>query len=282
MENLIHKRFVHVPLSVLVSFCLFSSVFFYGCATVPITGRQQFSIIPSSQLISMSNDSFQELIQDKTLADDEEKKAMVLRVGERVARATEEFLIETGRGDTLRNFDWEFKLLKDDDTVNAFAMPGGKVGVYTGILPVAQNDSGLAAVMAHEVAHVIANHGGERMSHFLMVQLGGITLNAALRKKSDEARYWWMVAYGLGSTVGYVLPYSRLQEREADRIGLILMAKAGYDPRAAVDFWQRMTEQAKNRMPEFLSTHPAPESRIEDIRARIPEALEHYDEAEER
>ncbi len=247
-----------------------------GCATVPITGRSQFSIIPAGQLISMSTDSFSKLIKESKLSTDQGKIDMVERVGGKVARATEEFLWEMGRGADIKNFDWEFKLIEDPENVNAFAMPGGKVGVYTGILPVAQDDAGLATVMAHEIGHVIANHGGERMSQILMVQLGGVTLNAALNKESEKTKYLWLAAYGVGTTLGYVLPHSRLQESESDRIGLILMARAGYDPHAAVGFWQRMNEQSKGRMPEFLSTHPAPTSRIAEIERRIPEAMAYY------
>jgi len=247
-----------------------------GCATVPITGRSQFSIIPAGQLISMSTDSFSKLLKESKLSTDQSKIDMVERVGERIAKATEEFLWEMGRGADIKNFDWEFKLIDDPENVNAFAMPGGKVGVYTGILPVAQDDAGLATVMAHEIGHVIANHGGERMSQILLVQMGGVTLNAALNKESEKTKYWWLAVYGAGTTLGYVLPHSRLQESESDRIGLTLMARAGYDPHAAVGFWQRMNDKSKTRMPQLLSTHPAPSSRIAEIERRIPEAMEHY------
>ncbi len=255
---------------------LFTVCVILGCATVPITGRSQFSIIPAVQMISMSTDSFNKLIQESKLSADQDKIKMVERVGERVARATEEFLWEMGRGSDIKNFDWEFKLIQDDENVNAFAMPGGKVGVYTGILRVAQDEAGLATVMAHEIGHVIANHGGERMSQLLLVQLGGVTLNAALKNETEKTRYWWLIAYGAGTTLGYVLPYSRLQESESDRIGLILMARAGYDPSAAVAFWERMNQESKARMPQFLSTHPAPSTRIAEIQKRIPEAKVYY------
>lgn len=263
--------------SVLLCLCVFVS--FSGCATVPIVGRRQLSLIPASQLSMMSKDSFAQILKDTKLSADVEKAAMVERAGERIARATEQFLWETGQGGRVRDFDWEFKLFDDKDNVNAFALPGGKVGVYSGIFKVTGDEAGLAAVVGHEIAHVIANHGAERMSQYLLVSLGGLSLDMALKKKNVETRQWWLVAYGLGSTVGYVLPYSRLQEREADRIGLILMAKAGYDPNAAVSLWERMNAESQSRMPEFLSTHPAPESRIADIRARIPEAMQYYQQS---
>lgn len=277
------KRFLGFPYSIFYIpffFPVFLSscalVFFSGCETIPIIGRQQLSLIPASQLVVMSNDSFAKLLAESKLSGDQEKVAMVERVGERIARATEAFLWENGQGHKVRNFDWEFKLIDDPENINAFALPGGKIGAYSGIFKVAPDEAGLASVMAHEVAHVIANHGGERMSQYLLVSLGGLSLDMALKKKEVETRKWWMIAYGLGSTVGYILPYSRKQEKEADRIGLILMAKAGYDPRAAIGLWQRMNEESKSRIPEFLSTHPAPASRIADIRARIPEAMEYY------
>jgi predicted Zn-dependent protease len=150
------------------------------------------------------------------------------------------------------------------------------VGVYSGILPVAHGENGLAVVMGHEVAHAIANHGGERMSQLLLAQLGGMALSTAVKEQPEKTQQLAMLAYGVGAHVGVLLPYSRKHESEADRIGLILMARAGYDPRAAIPFWQRMNEQGGERPPEFLSTHPAPERRIQDIRDQIPEAMKYY------
>lgn len=274
--------FFRFPLSVirfrffLASLCFCTLVFFSGCETIPIVGRSQLSLIPASQLVTMSSDSYSKLLAGSTLSEDQEKVEMVERVGERIARATEAFLWENGLGHKVRNFDWEFKLIEDSESINAFALPGGKIGAYSGIFKVAPDETSLAVVMAHEVAHVIANHGGERMSNYLLVSLGGLSLNLALKKNEVEARKYWMIAYGLGSTVGYILPYSRLQEKEADHIGLILMAMADYDPHAAVGLWERMSEESKRKMPTFLSTHPAPQARIVNIRARIPEAMGYY------
>jgi len=155
-------------------------------------------------------------------------------------------------------------------------MPGGKIAVYTGILPVARDGAGLATVMAHEVAHAIANHGGERMSQLLLAQLGGMALSRAIREKPEETRELLMMAYGIGANIGVLLPYSRQHESEADRIGLILMAQAGYDPVAAIAFWQRMAARGQGEPPEFLSTHPSHATRIEDLRTWIPEADSYY------
>jgi predicted Zn-dependent protease len=173
-------------------------------------------------------------------------------------------------------YKWEFNLIQDDKTVNAWCMPGGKVGVYTGILPVTRDETGLAVVMGHEVAHAIAKHGNERMSQELLAQLGAVGLSVALSTEPGLTSDIYMAAYGVGTNVGILLPYSRVHESEADRIGLSLMARAGYDPRAAVPFWKRMSEKGGSRPPEFLSTHPAPDTRIKQIESLIPEAMQYY------
>jgi predicted Zn-dependent protease len=184
---------------------------------------------------------------------------------------------EHGMEYELSQYGWEFELIEDDETANAFCMPGGKIVVYTGLLPVAETESGLAVVVAHEVAHALANHGGERMSQLLLAQLGGMALSSALEEKPKETHDLAMLAYGIGSNVAVLLPYSRKHESEADRIGLILMARAGYDPREAVSFWQRMASGGGAQPPEFLSTHPSHETRIADIRSYLPEAVDIYD-----
>ena len=176
----------------------------------------------------------------------------------------------------IRNYQWEFNLLEDDKMVNAWCMPGGKVAVYTGILPLTRDDNGLAVVMGHEIAHAISKHGNERMSQGLLVQIGAGVLSEALSNNPGATSQIFMTAYGLGTSVGILLPYSRLHESEADRIGLILMAKAGYDPREAIPFWQRMNKKRGERSPEFLSTHPAPETRIRQIESEIPAAMRYY------
>jgi predicted Zn-dependent protease len=178
--------------------------------------------------------------------------------------------------DQLRDYRWEFNIV-EDSSINAWCMPGGKVVVYTGIMPVVQNETGLAVVMGHEIAHAVANHGQERMSQGLIAQMGGMALSAALQKKPEQTQALFMTAYGVGAQVGALLPYSRLQESEADHIGLIFMAMAGYDPHGALDFWRRMANTGKGGAPpEFLSTHPSDETRIKKIEDLIPEAMTYY------
>ena len=224
----------------------------------------------------MSFQEYSNVLKKSKLSTDTAKVSMVRRVGQRVAAASEELLEETGRGSDIRNYKWEFNLIEDDKTVNAWCMPGGKVAVYTGLMPIAQDENGLAVVMGHEVAHAIAKHGNERMSQGLLAQFGAIGLSLALARSPGLTSDIFMQAYGVGAQVGFLLPYSRLHESEADRIGLVLMAKAGYDPRGAVALWQRMNAKGGSRPPEFLSSHPAPESRIRDIESLIPEAMQYY------
>jgi predicted Zn-dependent protease len=252
---------------------LFLSV---ACSTVPVTGRKSLNILPDSELLSMSLQQYNDVLKKSKLSNDPTKIQIVKRVGERIAGATEQFFTEQGMESEIKNYKWEFNLIEDDKVVNAWCMPGGKVAVYTGILPVTQNDTGLAVVMGHEISHAIAKHGNERMSQGLLAQLGAVGLSAALSTDPGATSEIFMAAYGLGANVGVLLPYSRIQESEADHIGLILMAKARYDPREAVPFWKRMNEKGGSRPPEFLSTHPAPETRIKDIEAEVPEAMKYY------
>ncbi|MBU4304949.1 MAG: M48 family metallopeptidase [Candidatus Omnitrophica bacterium] len=247
-----------------------------GCATVPITGRKQISFIPSADLLALSIDNYRQLLAKSILSPDAKTVRQVRTVGGRIARAAEDFLRENGMARELGYYAWEFNLIKDDKTVNAFCMPGGKVAVYTGILIYTENENGLAVVIAHEVAHAIANHGAERMSQMLLAQFGTAALAEALKAKDEKTQQYLLLAFGIGTNVGIVLPYSRLHEKEADHIGLILMARAGYNPETAVAFWHRMNEHAEARPPEFLSTHPAPETRIQAIRAALPEAMRYY------
>lgn len=248
-----------------------------GCATVPLTGRSQLSLVSEPELLKMSLQNYKEVLGKAKLSQDPEKVAMVRRVGQRIARATEEFLAESGLGQEIQNYAWEFNLIEDDKTVNAWCMPGGKIAVYTGLLPITRDETGLAVVVGHEVAHAVANHGGERMSQTLLVQLGGVALAVALAEKPRETQNLYLAAFGAGATVGILLPFSRSHEAEADRIGLTLMAKAGYDPQAAVGLWERMNDLSKGKRPlELLSTHPAPASRIDNIKAFLPEAMSYY------
>lgn len=248
-----------------------------ACSTVPVTGRRQLDLVPSDQIMAMSADQYRQFMAEHEVVRGTEEARMVQRVGRRISTAVENYLAAHNRSDLVAGYRWEFNLVRDD-SVNAWAMPGGKVAVYTGILPVAQNENGLATVMGHEVAHAVAQHGNERMSQGLLAQLGGMALSVALSQNPSQTRDLFMTAYGVGAQVGVLLPYSRLQESEADRLGLIFMAMAGYDPRDALAFWQRMAAQAEGggAPPEFLSTHPAHGTRIERIRDYLPEAMQYY------
>lgn len=247
-----------------------------ACSTVPITGRKQFSFIPSSQMNSMADSSFRQLLGESKLSADLKTNQMVAEIGGRIALSAEHFLRENGMASEVADYKWEFKVIDAPDTVNAFCMPGGKVAIYTGILPVTKDADGLAVVIGHEVAHAIAKHGNERMSQQLLLQFGGLALAEAVKKKPEKTQQIYMSVFGLGSQYGLLLPYSREHEYEADHIGLIISARAGYNPEAAVVFWETMASSGGGRTPEFLSTHPAPANRIEAIKKEIPEAMKYY------
>jgi predicted Zn-dependent protease len=235
-----------------------------GCQPVPYTGRSELILVPESQELQMGLSSYRDVLQKSRVARDPGITAQVQRVGQRIAGAT-------GRSD----YKWEFTVLEDKQ-VNAFCLPGGKVAVYTGILPVVHDDAGLAAVLGHEVAHAIARHGAERMSQTLLVQTGLAATQVALSNRDPATVQSVTALLGAGASVGLLLPWGRGQESEADHLGLIYMAKAGYHPSAARELWVRMASLGGARQPEFLSTHPAPETRIKQIEAWIPEALQHY------
>ncbi len=250
-------------------------LFIAACQTVPITGRQQLSLIPSSQIMSMSFTSYNEFLSEHTVIKDTEDARMVKRVGTRIQAAVERYFSANNLSDRLKGYKWEFNLV-DSEEVNAWCMPGGKVVIYTGILPTTKDEKGLAVVMGHEVAHAVAEHGDERMSQGLIAQMGGVALSTALSQQPAQTANLFMKAYGVGTQVGVLLPYGRLQESESDHLGLIFMAMAGYDPREAPEFWKRMSAGKKGAPPEFLSTHPADETRINNIQKLMPEALTYY------
>lgn len=226
--------------------------------------------------MALSDQNYKQVLSQSRISTDAVWSKKVTEVGQKIAASAETFMRENGMERDLPNYKWEFTLLEDPKTVNAFCMPGGKIVVYTGILPVVKDDNGLATVMSHEVAHAIANHGGERMSQELIVQAGGMGLSQLMKSKPAVAQQIMMQAYGAGSQVGILLPYSRSHESEADHIGLILMARAGYDPKTAVVFWERMSALGGAKPPELLSTHPANARRIADINKEIPEAEKYY------
>lgn len=248
-----------------------------ACSTVPITGRSQFTLVNEAQMVSLAEDQYREVLTQSELADNAPEAEMVRRVGERIAQATDTFLRQNNQAALADTFQWEFHVIKDDAMVNAWCMPGGKIAVYTGILPITQDDTGLAVVMGHEVAHAVARHGNERLSHGLAVQLGAEGVGQAVAVKSPAAKDAAKQAFGVGANLGFMLPYSRKHESEADHIGLILMAMAGYDPREAIPFWERMAANSGGQKPpEILSTHPLEETRIAQIRNLLPEALQYY------
>lgn len=251
-------------------------VFITACQTVPITGRQQLNIIPSESVLSMSYTNYSEFLSSHTVINDTPDAQMVKRVGQRIRHAVETYFYQNNLSDRLNGYKWAFNLV-DDKAINAWCMPGGKVVVYTGILSVTKDEAGLAVVMGHEIAHAVAQHGDERMSQGLLAQMGGVALSTALSQKPKETTDLFMAAYGLGTQVGILLPYSRVQESEADYLGLVFMAMAGYDPHNAIDFWKRMAAVKQGASPpEFLSTHPADETRIRNIEKLIPEAMRYY------
>lgn len=259
----------HKPLLILLSVLLISS-FIIACYKAPVTGRNQFIILSEAQENEMGLTAFNEVLKNETISTNQNYNNAVTRVGNRIAAVSHS-----------QYADWDFKVIDDDEQINAFALPGGKVAVYTGILPVAQTNAGLATVMAHEVAHVAARHGGERVSTAVLAQLGAVGVAAAMGGSDPYVYEAVMQAYGLGANVGVFLPFGRSQESEADRIGLIYMAKAGYDPREAIGFWERMeaASQGKSGPPEFLSTHPGYQTRIQNLKRWMPEAMTYYNNA---
>ena len=245
-----------------------------SCTTVPVTERRQLTLLPDLQLVQLSVDNYGKVLHEAKLSQDQAKIDLVNRVGTRLAGATEEYL--RAHGYSTQYYQWEFSVIDDDETINAWCMPGGKVAVYTGILPITQNEDGLAVVMAHEIAHAVARHGNERMTQTLLLELGEVALSKAMQDRPQRTQDIFRQSYGAASSLGVLLPYSRMHESEADRIGLTLMAMAGYDPRAAIPFWERMNKAGSGRVPQFLSTHPAPQSRIQNIQYYLPEAMAAY------
>ncbi len=238
------------------------------CATVPDTGRKQLLLISPPQEMKLGLEAFQKIKQETPISEDPEINALVQQVGKRISAVA-----------PLPDAQWEFVVFDQPDTPNAFCLPGGKVGIYTGILPITRDELGLATVIGHEVAHAVARHGAERMSQGLLAQLGGQIVNIATASKSPQTRALINAAYGVGTTVGVMLPFSRSHELEADRLGQLYMARAGYDPRASIDFWKRFAawaEKQGKRPPEFLSTHPVGETRIRQLQEFLPQAEAEY------
>ncbi len=246
-----------------------------SCSTVPLTGRKQLSLVPESDMIALSLTEYDKFIKSNKLSTDKNKSAMVKRVGERIARAVEAYMTKEGLTKNLEGYKWEFNLV-EDPSVNAWCMSGGKVVVYTGLLPLTQTEGGLATVMGHEIAHAVARHGSERMSDQILLQLGSTALSASLAQKPEQTREIALAVFGVGSQVGVILPFSRQNEYEADYMGLIFMAMAGYDPNESVPFWERMSKHGGSKPPEFLSTNPVYQNSIDRLKLKMPDAMAYY------
>ncbi|MFN0201837.1 MAG: M48 family metallopeptidase [Bacteroidia bacterium] len=242
-----------------------------ACAKVPFTNRRQGRLLPESMLSSMALTEYQSFLSQNQLSKNATQAEMVRTVGENLKQAVVRFYTRTGRAKELANYKWEFNLVESPD-INAWCMPGGKVVVYTGLMPVAQDADGLAVVMGHEIAHALAHHGNERMSQGLIAQMGGVALQVATANQPAQTHNLFMQAYGIGAQVGALLPFSRLQETESDEIGLYLMAMAGYNPDKAADFWKRMSAKAGAKPPVFLSTHPDDSKRAANLKSLVPKA----------
>lgn len=249
-----------------------------SCSKNPITGRSQLTLFSEAEIQTMASKEYTTFLsQNKVVSTNTSKDAeMVRRIGQRISTAVTKYYTEKGLSQELAGYKWEYNLV-DSKEANAWCMPGGKIVVYTGLLPITQNEAALAVVMGHEIAHALAKHGNERMSQGMIQQLGGVALSVAIANKPSETQNLFMTAYGLGSTLGAILPFSRSNELEADKFGLIFSAMAGYNPQEAIPLWKRMAAASGgNRPPEFASTHPAEETRIKRLEEMMPEALKYY------
>ncbi|MDR2199375.1 MAG: M48 family metallopeptidase [Deltaproteobacteria bacterium] len=254
--------------------CLLIVGFLAACGKVVGTGRSQLNLVSDEEINQQSLLAYRQFMSEAKLSTNSSQTAMVKRVGGKIAKAAQQLMDDYGRGAEIANYQWEFNLV-DSPEENAFCMPGGKVVVYTGLLPVTKDETGLATVIGHEVAHALARHGAERVSDAMAVELGGVILGTVLGASSTSGltSELLMQAYGVGTQVGVLLPFSRTQESEADRLGLSLMALAGYNPDRALEFWDRMRQNSNGQAPPpFLSTHPSDATRIQNIGKFIPEA----------
>jgi len=249
-----------------------------ACSNVPGTGRSQLLLLSSGEEMRLGADTYTEMLATERIITTGRDAEMVQRIGERIAQSAIDLLPKSD----AKRFRWEFKLIDAPDMVNAWALPGGKTAVYTGLLPITQDEDSLAAVMGHEVAHAIARHGNERMSHGMMLQLGMLGASMSTKNMDPEDRNMVLAGLGLGANVGVMLPFSRSHESEADEIGLMLAANAGYNPEAAIGLWQRMGAASQGAPPEWLSTHPSSNTRIEKLQALMPEANKLYQAALQR
>ena len=262
-----------------IFFGILATITIVACSRNAITGRSQLKLLPESQLQSMANQQYTEFLSaNKVVSTTSNKDAeMVNRVGRRISNAVTNYFASKGLSKSLEGYNWEYHLV-DNKEANAWCMPGGKIVVYTGLLPYTQNEAALAVVLGHEVSHAVLQHGNERMSQMLGAELVGAGLQVAMSEKPQETQNAFYTAFGLGSQVGVLLPYARKHEYEADHYGLIWAAMAGYNPKEAIPLWERMEAASQNnlRPPEFLSDHPVETSRIKKIKEWMPEALGYY------
>ena len=258
---------------------VFLLVLFAGCSSVALTGRKQLLLVSDSEVMSLSNSSFRDYMKTAKPSANAANTEMVVRVGKKIAGAVETYLRNNGMADEVRNFAWEFHLVQDPEP-NAFCMPGGKIVVNEGILPYTRTEEGLAIVLGHEVGHAVAKHSAERLSQQMVASYGGQILGGLLSNQSAVTQTLAQQVYGLGAQYGVMLPYSRKNESEADHLGLVFAAMAGYNPQEAVAFWQRMSSSGSQKVPEFMSTHPSDASRISNIRKLMPEAMKYYKPAQ--
>jgi predicted Zn-dependent protease len=267
---------VHVIQTVKIPLALFlMALLLESCGSVPFTGRRQLQLVSNQEVIALSLQQYQDFMRTAPVERGTTNALMVNRVGTRIANAVETFYTNNGYASELENFSWEFNLVKEN-TVNAFAMPGGKVVIYTGLLPVTQTEEALAVVMGHEIAHVIAQHSNERLSQQVALQYGGAVAGGLLGN-SQAMQQLGSTVFGLGAQYGVMMPYARKQEYEADEIGLIIMAIAGYNPQTAVPFWTRMAQSGGGaQIPEFLSTHPTDSKRIANMEKIMPNVLQYF------
>lgn len=251
------------------------AVLLSACSTVALTGRKQLLLVSDADVITMSATAYKQYVDSVPPSKNKTQTALVKKVGANISKAVENYLKANGMEADIANLKWEFNLLQDS-AVNAFCMPGGKVAFFEGILPITQNETGIAVVMGHEIAHAIAKHANERMSQQMATQMGAGVANILLSGQSAATQQTVNTIYGIGSQVGIMLPYSRKHEYEADQMGLIFMAMAGYDPNESINFWQRMAANGKGAALELLSTHPSDENRIAKLKSYLPEALKFY------
>ena len=247
-----------------------------GCAVAPITGRKQLIVIPTEQMLSLSAQSYAQVLKESKPSSNQKFISSVRNVGAKLTVAVEKFMQQYGKAEALQGYQWQYTVLQSKE-VNAWCMPGGQIAFYEGIMPICGDDNGVAVVMGHEIAHAVAQHGNERMSQQLALQMGGMALSEALSTKSETTQQLALAAFGVGSQLGVMLPYSRTHEYEADELGLYFMAMAGFDPRTAPAFWERMIAQSGGaRPPEFLSTHPDAANRINALKRHMNKAMQYY------